>query len=505
MPAGHGAQAEIGPYVLLNSYHCSRLNTNTGRLTAAMLDAVLAANAEQLEQYRTSDEAKRGKMFSKHIRAIQAAVRSGGGGDPATNLALKNALSAAKSDNVPIDNVDRAIERARADLVRRPDDARAMRDLGALLAQAGQNDEATERLEQAYSAAPGDPKTLYYLGLVREAQRDRDAAVALYGRYATVSTRSPFRPLLEGRYRWLVRERLRDEMEALVAREDTLTTGEASPRTVAVFPFAYLGQDPRFEPLGRGLGEMVTVDLASLPELQVVERARLQTLLDELAFAQSEAFDPASTPRVGRLLRAGRVVGGQFDVSDETLRIDAALWDWEAEPLPELATRADALDRLFDLKREIVLALAEALGVSLTAEERDRIAEAPTRNVQAFLLYARGLQDEDAGRFGAAAEHYRQAARLDAGFRQAAERARQAEATADAGGTVEAGLAAALAVENLGAGMNLVQRRLENLNGTVGGAFFPGGDGARGGATEAATATGALGPLPDPPPPPGGN
>jgi len=40
MPAGHGAQAEIGPYVLLNSYHCSRLNTNTGRLTAAMFEEI---------------------------------------------------------------------------------------------------------------------------------------------------------------------------------------------------------------------------------------------------------------------------------------------------------------------------------------------------------------------------------------------------------------------------------------------------------------------------------
>ena len=40
MPAGHGAQADIGPYVLLNSYHCSRLNTNTGRLTAEMFEDV---------------------------------------------------------------------------------------------------------------------------------------------------------------------------------------------------------------------------------------------------------------------------------------------------------------------------------------------------------------------------------------------------------------------------------------------------------------------------------
>ncbi len=39
-PAGHGVEAAVGPYTLLNSYHCSRLNTNTGRLTPAMFEAV---------------------------------------------------------------------------------------------------------------------------------------------------------------------------------------------------------------------------------------------------------------------------------------------------------------------------------------------------------------------------------------------------------------------------------------------------------------------------------
>lgn len=37
---GHGVVAQVGPYRLFNSYHCSRLNTNTGRLTPAMFKAV---------------------------------------------------------------------------------------------------------------------------------------------------------------------------------------------------------------------------------------------------------------------------------------------------------------------------------------------------------------------------------------------------------------------------------------------------------------------------------
>lgn len=38
--AGHGSETDAGRYRIINSYHCSRLNTNTGRLTPPMFEAV---------------------------------------------------------------------------------------------------------------------------------------------------------------------------------------------------------------------------------------------------------------------------------------------------------------------------------------------------------------------------------------------------------------------------------------------------------------------------------
>jgi uracil-DNA glycosylase family 4 len=49
VPFTHGARHELpGNRVLYDSYHCSRYNTNTGRLTPAMFDAVLARIAAEL-------------------------------------------------------------------------------------------------------------------------------------------------------------------------------------------------------------------------------------------------------------------------------------------------------------------------------------------------------------------------------------------------------------------------------------------------------------------------
>ena len=53
-------------------------------------------------------DAKRGKLFSKLSRAIIVAAKEGGG-DPANNLSLQNAIEKAKSYSMPKDNIDRAI------------------------------------------------------------------------------------------------------------------------------------------------------------------------------------------------------------------------------------------------------------------------------------------------------------------------------------------------------------------------------------------------------------
>ena len=55
-------------------------------------------------------DAKRGKLFTKFIKEITVAARSGGG-DPDANARLRKAISDAKAGNMPNDTIDRAVRR----------------------------------------------------------------------------------------------------------------------------------------------------------------------------------------------------------------------------------------------------------------------------------------------------------------------------------------------------------------------------------------------------------
>ncbi len=68
-----------------------------------------------IKRKKGAADAKRGKIFTKLIREITIAARIGGG-DPNSNPRLRGAVLAARQQNMPGDNVDRAIKRGTGEL-----------------------------------------------------------------------------------------------------------------------------------------------------------------------------------------------------------------------------------------------------------------------------------------------------------------------------------------------------------------------------------------------------
>ena len=69
----------------------------------------------QIKHKKAAVDAKRGRMFGRLIKEITVAARLGGG-DPDSNPRLRTAIAAAKGENMPADNIERAVKRGTGQL-----------------------------------------------------------------------------------------------------------------------------------------------------------------------------------------------------------------------------------------------------------------------------------------------------------------------------------------------------------------------------------------------------
>ncbi|MDQ3208736.1 MAG: hypothetical protein M3Q37_09040 [Gemmatimonadota bacterium] len=192
--------------------------------------------------------------------------------------------------------------------------------------------------------------------------------------------------------------------------------GADGPKRVAVLPFENVG-DPDDAYFADGVTDALRGKLAALPNLQVTARS-----------SSSQYKHTAKSPQqIGRELgvqylltgtvRWAKGVGGQsrVQVSPELVQVSTASTNWQ-EPFDA------ALTDVFQVQADVAARVAEALGVALGAEERERLSERPTDNLAAYDAFLRGEQaaeglgTQDPVALRQAIDHYARAVGLDSGF-----------------------------------------------------------------------------------------
>jgi tetratricopeptide (TPR) repeat protein len=364
-----------------------------------------------------------------------------------------------------------------------PNSEPAQRALGVAYFKGGRFADARAALQRASSMAPGDGVAALYLGLTAEAQNDVPAARAAYESYLRVGKTRGVKNQIAERLSVIARKENEAAAKQAIAQEQRLSSVAGSPRTVGVMPFVFSGSDTSLRPLERGFAELVATDLSRSAQLTVVERDRLQALLAEMRISQ--AADSGSV-RLGRILQAGRLVGGNIlQLGTDRLRADAFLLNVQtAATQGTAATDQQPIDQLFTLEKNVVLRLFADMGVTLTTAERNAIEQRPTRSLAAFLAYSRGLEAQDGAHFDEAARFYDNAFRLDPGFRGAQQRGQEMKNIV-AGSTVTAssiesslrGSIEGQTVTRASGGANTALGMAEELNPSISGAATGGGVG----------------------------
>ncbi len=289
--------------------------------------------------------------------------------------------------------------------------------IGAAYWQKQSYETAAKILRLVVERDPDYGKALYYLSMSYEALGNEDQAIQTSKKYTSLSGSDPFRQVLFGRLDYLVRRKVLREIQAALQNEEQLRITDFPEKSVAVLYFLNLSNDPQWAPLQKGLAEMLITDLSQAEELKVIERLRLNGIMDELQLSVSGLMDERSTPRVGKLLGVRNLVQGSYIIrTNQQMNLDAGIYRQDgAASLPPNSYESD-LRGLFQIEKELVLYIFDYFGIELTPEQRERILQYPTDNMEAFQYYCMGLDALDIGDFNSAQDYFSQAVRIDGDF-----------------------------------------------------------------------------------------
>lgn len=301
-----------------------------------------------------------------------------------------------------------------------PKDAIAWRELGVAFYEQGDPVKAEDALKQAQNIQP-DPRIHLYLGLIYEQQDDFDRALEAYRVALSLNPNKSTRTMLRAHLDLLARKKVEHEISQALAGESRIDVDTIPENTIAVVDFDNTHLPLELAPISKGLAEFTALDLAKIKSLRVVDRTKIDVILKELRLSSSEYADPATAPRMGRLLGSNHIVTGSvLGIGDDEIKLDGAVVNVRDSSAQMTEAAEGNLEQIFALQKDLVMDVVSNLGITLTAEERKAIREVPTESYLAFLAYSRGLDYKSRGMFEAAESQFRQAVQLDHNFQQAA-------------------------------------------------------------------------------------
>ena len=301
------------------------------------------------------------------------------------------------------------------------------RELGIAYYRHRQSEKAVEKLRQALALRPTNGRTLLYLGLSYEQQEMYAEAVSVYRIYSKLSVLDPMRKEMQARIREMHLQELQKEVKQNLSALEAGRIQPPEPNTVAVLYFRNLSQSDELAPLLKGVAEILTTDFGKVQSLRMVERIKLQVLLDEMQVSSSEFFDQVQSPRAGKLLGAGQLISGGIErLSETSLQINAgAIVTATGELRGNGAQATGSLAEIPALEKILFFDLIRDLGMKLTEAEVEAIKPLPTKNTLAFIAFCKGLDFEDKNQLNAATAQYERAVQLDPGFALARQKREQ--------------------------------------------------------------------------------
>ncbi len=187
-----------------------------------------------------------------------------------------------------------------------------------------------------------------------------------------------------------------------------------SRNTVAVPYFRNRTGRTDLDPLQKGIPLMLMTDLSRVKGLQVVERVRLQALMEELGLGKSGLVEAQTAPRIGRLLGAKWLVGGTISGEQvPRIQIQSAPLDVPDQKILGQSVAEGDLEDLFRIEKDLLFEIVRLLNIKLEPGEEEELRKPCSVNLRALLSLFRAIEASDFKDYEKAGEFYDRALKED--------------------------------------------------------------------------------------------
>jgi TolB-like protein len=188
----------------------------------------------------------------------------------------------------------------------------------------------------------------------------------------------------------------------------------AAPNTLAVLAFRNKTGQTSLDPLQKGFAFMLMTDLHQVEGIQLVERVKLQAMLEELHLGASGIVDSNTSPQVGKLLGASYLVGGNITgTQPPEIAVASDLLQVKDQSSLGQPSAKGQRENIFDMEKKVLFEIIDLLKVRLTRAQKEKLKRPLTTSYRALMYLSMGLDASDRGNYGSSGFYYRKALEQD--------------------------------------------------------------------------------------------
>ncbi len=177
-------------------------------------------------------------------------------------------------------------------------------------------DQAKQAFQKIQTNSPNNAISHYYLGLIALEQDNPEKTIQHWEKYVELAPKEAEKNDVPSNLAFLKKNNLDKEVKTALDLEAQMSEQPPEPNSVAVFSFNNKS-DKKYNAFAKGITALVITDLSKVPNLKVLERQKMQYILNEIALSKTKLTDEKTMIRAGKIMKAEKLIFSNLKVDEK--------------------------------------------------------------------------------------------------------------------------------------------------------------------------------------------